>query len=90
MARGIRWLIVILAGFGFLAWVFYFAGTTFSDQAEGLRKVVTAQFAATDGRAERRRAGPEGQSVTGRAIVGLGRQADHGAGQRIGSLTTAF
>lgn len=44
IARGWRLAIVTLAGFGFIAWVFYFAGTTFALQAEALRVVVTAQF----------------------------------------------
>ncbi len=42
--RGWRLLIVTLAGFGFIGWVFWFAGTTFVAQFEVLRAVVTAQF----------------------------------------------
>ena len=42
--RGWRLLLVILLGFGFIGWVFYFAGTTIAAQAEQLRDVVTAQF----------------------------------------------
>src|SRR3954451_20004166 len=44
IGRGWRLLLVLLLGFGFLGWVFYFAGTTIADQAETLRAVVTAQF----------------------------------------------
>ena len=33
-----------MLGFGFLGWVFWFAGTTIAAQAEALRAVVTAQF----------------------------------------------
>src|SRR5215218_2572227 len=44
IGRGWRLLIVTLAGFGFIAWVFWFAGTTFVAQFEVLRAVVTAQF----------------------------------------------
>ena len=44
IGRGWRLAIVILAGFGFISWVFYFAGTTFAAQAEALRVVVTTQF----------------------------------------------
>ena len=43
--RGWRLLLVLLLGFGFLGWVFWFAGTTIAAQAEALRAVVTAQFA---------------------------------------------
>ena len=42
--RAWRLLLVILLGFGFLGWVFYYAGTTIAAQAEALRDVVTAQF----------------------------------------------
>src|SRR5690348_2895214 len=42
--RGWRLLIVLLLGFGFIGWVFWFAGTTIAAQFEALRQVVTAQF----------------------------------------------
>src|SRR6478672_10240579 len=42
--RSWRLLLTLLLGFGFLAWVFYYAGTTIAAQAEALRAVVTAQF----------------------------------------------
>lgn len=42
--RGWRLLIVILLGFGFIGWVFWFAGTTIAAQFEALRIVVSAQF----------------------------------------------
>ena len=44
IGRGWRLLIVILAGLGFIGWVFWFAGTTFIAQFEALRAVVTEQF----------------------------------------------
>jgi predicted PurR-regulated permease PerM len=44
IARWIRLAIVVLAGFGFLAWVFYFAGTTLIQQAEAFRVVITEQW----------------------------------------------
>ena len=43
IGRGWRLLIIILAAFGFLGWVFYYAGTTFAAQFEALRSVVEAQ-----------------------------------------------
>ena len=43
IARGWRLTIVTLAGFGFIAWTFYFAGTTIAEQAGALRVVVTDQ-----------------------------------------------
>jgi predicted PurR-regulated permease PerM len=42
--RGWRLLLVLLIGFGFLGWVFWFAGTTIGAQFEALRDVVTGQF----------------------------------------------
>ncbi|HEX3422992.1 MAG TPA: AI-2E family transporter [Sphingomicrobium sp.] len=42
--RGWRMLIVLLLVFGFLGWVFWFAGTTIAAQFEALRTVVSAQF----------------------------------------------
>src|SRR3954464_3222972 len=42
--RSWRLLLTILLGFGFIGWVFYFAGTTIAAQFETLREVVTAQF----------------------------------------------
>ncbi|MEO6359729.1 MAG: AI-2E family transporter [Sphingomicrobium sp.] len=43
IGRGWRLLITILLGLGFVGWVFYYAGTTFADQAGTLRLVVEAQ-----------------------------------------------
>src|SRR5882757_1584893 len=42
--RGWRLLLTVLIGFGFIGWVFWFAGTTIAAQFEALRMVVTAQF----------------------------------------------
>jgi len=42
--RAWRLALTLLIGFGFLAWVFWFAGTTIAAQFEALRQVVTAQF----------------------------------------------
>ncbi|WP_309610616.1 AI-2E family transporter [Sphingomonas sp.] len=42
--RGIRLSLVILFAVAFLAWTFWFAGTTIGAQAEALRAVVTAQI----------------------------------------------
>ena len=43
IGRGWRLAIVALAGFAFIAWTFFYAGTTLAGQAEQLRTVVTAQ-----------------------------------------------
>ncbi len=44
IARSWRLGLVLLLGFGFIGWVFWFAGTTIAAQFEVLRLVVTAQF----------------------------------------------
>lgn len=44
VGRGARLLLVLLLGFGFLGWVFWFAGTAIAAQFEALRTVVTEQF----------------------------------------------
>ena len=41
--RGWRLLLVILLGLGFIAWVLWYAGTTFAGQFETLRQVVEVQ-----------------------------------------------
>jgi predicted PurR-regulated permease PerM len=43
IGRGWRLLIIALAGFAFVGWVFYYAGATLAGQAEALRLVVTVQ-----------------------------------------------
>ncbi len=44
IGRGWRLAIVTLAGFAFVGWTFYFAGTTLVGQASELRDVVTLQW----------------------------------------------
>ncbi len=43
IGRGWRLAIVTLAGFGFIGWVIYYAGTTLAEQAGALQTVITAQ-----------------------------------------------
>lgn len=44
MRRGFALLLALLIGFGFIGWVFWYAGTTIAAQFEALRIVVTTQF----------------------------------------------
>ena len=44
IGRGFRLALALLIGFGFIGWVFWYAGTTIAAQFEALRIVVTAQF----------------------------------------------
>jgi predicted PurR-regulated permease PerM len=43
IGRSWRLAMITLAGFGFIGWTFYFAGTTLIEQAESLKAVVTTQ-----------------------------------------------
>ena len=69
--RGWRLLLVLLAGFGFLGWVFWFAGTAIAAQFEALREVVTAQlhrllqFAASLGLVPERQVANMGSDLLG-------------------------
>jgi predicted PurR-regulated permease PerM len=73
--RGWRLMIVTLAGFAFIGWVFYFAGTTLAAQAGELRAVVALQaqrvmdYAASIGLV------PEGglSSLANQVLGGVGR-----------------
>jgi len=42
--RGLRLALVIILGFGFVGWTFWYAGTTIAAQFEALRAVVEAQI----------------------------------------------
>jgi predicted PurR-regulated permease PerM len=78
--RGYRLTIVALAGLGFVTWVFYYAGTTFAEQAATLRLVVTEQAAKLTA------------WVTGLGLIPEGATASHLTSQIMGSvgkLTTA-
>jgi len=46
IGRGFRLLLTLIIGFGFIGWVFWYAGTTIAAQFEALRIVVTATNAA--------------------------------------------
>lgn len=89
--RGFRLLIVTLAGFGFLGWVLYYAGTTFAAQFEALRLTVEAQvmrvyaWAADHGLV----AAGSSDTVTGQILGSVGRLTS-AVGSALGALTSAF
>jgi predicted PurR-regulated permease PerM len=89
--RGWRLLLTIVLGFGFIGWVFWFAGTTIAAQAEALRLVVTAQFhrvvefAASLGLLAR------GQSATvGAQLLGSVGRLTSAVGSAIGAVTSVI
>lgn len=77
IARSWRLAIVTIAGFGFIGWVFYFAGTTLAEQAGTLRVVVSEQSARLFGYLDSVGIVPkEGlQSIGNQLLGGVGRLA---------------
>ncbi|MEO7564147.1 MAG: AI-2E family transporter [Sphingomicrobium sp.] len=89
IGRGWRLLLVLIMGFGFLGWVFYFAGTTIADQAESLRKVVTAQFDELMKLVNRLGVVPQGQATDlGSQLLGSVGRLTSAVGSAIGGITS--
>ncbi|MEO6433581.1 MAG: AI-2E family transporter [Sphingomicrobium sp.] len=89
IARGFRLLLVILAGFGFLAWVIYFAGTTIGEQAGSLQAVVTDQFKVLMREGERLGLVPKGQGGDfASQLMGSVGKLTAALGSAIGGLTS--
>ena len=89
--RGWRLLIVTLAGFGFIGWVFWFAGTTFIAQFEVLRAVVTAQFHSLVGWAERIGLMHPGSAATfGDQLLGSAGRLTSAVGSALGALASGL
>ena len=87
--RGWRLGIVALAGFGFIAWTFYYAGTTLATQAEALRVVITAQANQLLAVAENLGLLPKGAPVdlSAQVLGGVGRLTS-AVGSALGALTS--
>jgi len=83
IGRGWRLAIVVLAGFGFIAWTFYFAGTTLAEQAGALRDVVTEQANRLLATVNEAGVLPEG------GMSNLGGQLLGGVGRLTSALSTA-
>ena len=75
IGRPWRLVLVTLAGFGFIGWTFYYAGTTLAAQAEALKVVVTAQADWLLGYVNQWGLVPEGNlsSVGSQLLGGVGR-----------------
>jgi len=86
-----RLLLVILLGFGFLGWVFYYAGTTIAAQAEALRDVVSAQFNRLMGFAGSLGLLPEGHTsdISTQLLGGVGRLTS-AVGSVIGAVASVI
>ena len=89
IGRGWRLLLVLLIGFGFVGWVFYFAGTTIAEQAEALRSVVAAQFDELMKLVNRLGLVPRGQATDlGSQLMGSVGKLTSAVGSAIGALTS--
>lgn len=89
--RGWRLLLVILLGFGFLGWVFWFAGTTIAAQFEDLRLVVSAQFAKLMEFAGSLGLLPKGQSTNlGTQLLGSVGRLTSAVGSVLGAVTSVI
>ena len=75
IGRGWRLAIVTIAGFAFIGWTFFYAGTTLAGQAEELRAVVTAQSERVTEYMRQSGLMPKGDmsQVGGELIGGVGR-----------------
>ena len=91
IARGWRLLLTILIGFGFIGWVFWFAGTTIAAQFEALRLVVTAQFHRVVEFASDLGLLPKGQPATiGSQLLGSVGRLTSALGSAIGAVTSVI
>jgi predicted PurR-regulated permease PerM len=89
--RGWRLLLTILLGFGFIGWLFWFAGTTIAAQAETLRIVVTAQFHRVMEFAASLGLLPKGQATTvGAQLLGSIGRLTSAVGSAIGAVTSVI
>ena len=86
IARGWRLLIVTLAGFAFVGWVFYFAGTTLIEQASELSEVVTLQWQRLMGYAVALDLMPS----EGAGLHSFGQQILGGVGRLTSAVSTAI
>lgn len=88
--RGWRLLLVILGALGFLAWVLYYAGTSFAAQFEALRTTVEAQASRLYAWAFDHGLVSEGSPDTlGQQILGSVGRLTSAVGSVIGGVTSA-
>ena len=86
-----RLLLTIVLGFGFIGWVFWFAGTTIAAQFEALRIVVTAQFARLMEFAASLGLVPHSQDGTlGSQLLGSVGRLTSAVGSAIGAVASAI
>ena len=86
IGRGWRLAIVTIAGFAFVGWVFYFAGSTLLGQANELRDVVAEQWQRLVGYAVQMDLMPAG----GAGLHSLGQEILGGVGKLTSAVGTAI
>ena len=84
IGRNWRLAVVVLAGFGFIGWVFWFAGTTFAEQAGALRDTISTQADKLMAQANAAGILPEG------GVGNIGNQLLGGVGRLTSAVSTAF
>src|SRR5690349_1446701 len=86
-----RLVLVLVLGFGFLGWVFWFAGTTIAAQFEALRVVVTEQFNRLMEFVARLGLIPQGQAGNlGTQLLGSVGRLTSALGSAIGAITSVI
>jgi predicted PurR-regulated permease PerM len=84
-----RLLLTVVLGFGFVGWVFWFAGTTIATQFEALRIVVAAQFNKLMGFAGSLGLLPQGQATNlGSQLLGSVGRLTSAVGSAIGAVAS--
>jgi predicted PurR-regulated permease PerM len=91
VSRGVRLLLVLILGFGFLGWVLWFAGTAIAAQFEALRAVVTGQFHRLVVFASSLGLVPEGEAknVNSDLLGGIGKLT-HAVGSVVGAVASVI
>ena len=91
IGRGLRLALALLIGFGFVGWVFWYAGTTIAAQFEALRIVVTAQFDRLMAFAASLGLIPEGPpSNLGSQLLGSVGRLTSAVGSALGAVTSVI
>ena len=91
IGRGFRLALALMIGFGFIGWVFWYAGTTIAAQFETLRIVVTAQFDKLMGFAESLGLIPKGPpSNLGSQLLGSVGRLTSAVGSALGAITSVI
>jgi predicted PurR-regulated permease PerM len=91
LPRGLRLAIVTLAGFGFIGWVLYYAGTTFAAQFEALRLTVEAQvMRAYAWAADHGLVAPGSTDTVTTQLLGSVGRVTSAVGTALGAVTSAF